>query len=64
MGYDENRFAYIKADSKLEKEVFSAIESAIDNKLEEPERKQIYPLVWSIVLRIFILIVVTYFIWV
>ena len=42
MGYDENRFAYIKAHSKLEKEVFSAIESAIDNKLKEPGEKQNY----------------------
>jgi hypothetical protein len=32
MGFSDNRFAYITANSKLEREVFPAIESAIEDR--------------------------------
>ena len=37
MGFSDNRFAYITANSKLEKEVFPAIESAIEDRVKKGE---------------------------
>ena len=35
MGFSEDRYAYIKTNSKLEREVFPAIESAIDDEIKK-----------------------------